>query len=91
MFNIPSVEILGLVAGFFGALCSIPQSIKIIKAKDASSVSLLTFCMLLIAAFLWVIYGIIMGAVSIMLWNAVAAIFAMSTIFLKLTFKEKNS
>jgi MtN3 and saliva related transmembrane protein len=90
MLSVPPVEVLGLVAGFFGALCSIPQSIKIIKSRDASSVSLLTFCMLLISGSLWVIYGIMMGAVSIMLWNAVAAMFAIGTIFLKLTFKEKK-
>lgn len=88
MFDIPPIEILGFIAGFFGSFSSLPQSYKIIKTRDASTVSLPTFLMLFLAFSLWMIYGIFVGAVSIIFWNAIASLLALITIYLKLTVKK---
>ena len=78
------VEVLGLVAGFIGAFAFAPQALKIVRGGDASSVSGLTYAMVLTGALLWGTYGLFRGAPSIILWNAVAAVLAAMVLVLKL-------
>ncbi len=40
-----------------GPILAIPQVLKIWSEKDASSIALITWVLLIIPAFLWVIYG----------------------------------
>lgn len=90
MIDIPPVEILGFIAGIFGSFCSVPQSIKIIKTKDASSVSMSTFTMLLIAYLLWLAYGLVIGSISLVFWNIIASILASTTLYLKITMGKRE-
>ncbi len=76
-------EGLGLVAGFIGAFAFAPQAFKIVRDRDASGVSGLTYAMVLTGALLWGAYGVLRGAPSIMLWNAVAAGLAATVLILK--------
>ena len=76
-------EGLGLVAGFIGAFAFAPQAFKIIRDRDASGVSGLTYAMVITGALLWGAYGVLRGAPSIMLWNAVAAGLAPTVLILK--------
>lgn len=77
-------EILGLVAGFIGAFAFAPQALKILRERDASNVSALTYSMVLTASLLWGIYGILRAAPSIVIWNVVAACLAGLVLTLKL-------
>jgi MtN3 and saliva related transmembrane protein len=79
-----NVEVLGLIAGFIGAFAFAPQAFKILRDRDASGVSALTYAMVLSGALLWGAYGVFRGAPSIVLWNAVAAALAAMVLFLKL-------
>jgi MtN3 and saliva related transmembrane protein len=79
-----NIEVLGLVAGFIGAFAFAPQAFKILRDRDASGVSTLTYVMVLSGALLWGAYGVMRGTPSIMLWNAVAAALAAMVLFLKL-------
>lgn len=79
-----STELLGLVAGFIGAFAFAPQAFKIIRDRDASGVSALTYAMVLTGALLWGTYGLLRGAPSIIIWNAVAAALAALVLILKL-------
>lgn len=79
-----AVEALGLVAGFIGAFAFAPQAFKILRDRDAVSVSALTYTMVLSGALLWACYGMLRGAPSIMLWNGVAAGLAALVLTLKL-------
>ncbi|MFO1017755.1 MAG: SemiSWEET family transporter [Hyphomonadaceae bacterium] len=78
-----STELLGLVAGFIGAFAFAPQAFKIIRDRDASGVSALTYAMVLTGALLWGTYGLLRGAPSIIIWNAVAAALAALVLILK--------
>jgi len=78
-----STEVLGLVAGFIGAFAFAPQAFKIIRDRDASGVSALTYAMVLTGALLWGTYGLLRGAPSIIIWNAVAAALAGLVLILK--------
>ena len=78
-----STELLGLVAGFIGAFAFAPQAFKIIRDRDASGVSALTYAMVLTGALLWGTYGLLRGAPSIIIWNTVAAALAALVLILK--------
>jgi MtN3 and saliva related transmembrane protein len=79
-----AVEGLGLVAGFIGAFAFAPQAFKLLRDRDAAGVSALTYTLVLTGALLWGGYGILRGAPSIVLWNAVAAALAALVLALKL-------
>lgn len=78
------IEVLGLVAGFIGAFAFAPQAFKIVRDRDASNVSALTYAMVLTGALLWGAYGVLRGAPSIVIWNGVAAALAAMVLILKL-------
>lgn len=78
------IEGLGLIAGFIGAFAFAPQAFKILRDRDASNVSALTYAMVFTGAVLWGAYGVLREAPSIILWNAVAAGLAAMVLFLKL-------
>lgn len=79
-----STEALGLVAGFIGAFAFAPQAFKIIRDRDAANVSALTYTMVLAGALLWLAYGVLRAAPSIVIWNMVAAALAGIVLTLKL-------
>jgi MtN3 and saliva related transmembrane protein len=82
------IEGIGLAAGFLGAFAYLPQALKIIRDRDASGVSALTYVMVLAAASLWFSYGLLRAAPSIILWNAVAA--TMAGVVLVLKFRQSK-
>jgi MtN3 and saliva related transmembrane protein len=84
------IEGLGLVAGFVGAFAYAPQALKLVRDRDASGVSALTYAMVLAAALLWGGYGVLRAAPSIVLWNAVAAALAAIVLLLKLSLKLRQ-
>lgn len=86
-----SIELLGLVAGFIGAFAFAPQAFKILRDRDASAVSGLTYAMVLSGALLWAGYGVLRGAPSIIIWNAVAASLAALVLILKVARKPAAS
>ncbi|MBY0563928.1 MAG: hypothetical protein K2P58_07055 [Hyphomonadaceae bacterium] len=79
-----AVELLGLVAGFIGSFAFAPQAVKIVRGGDTQSVSALTYAMVLAGALLWLSYGLMRAAPSIVLWNAVASVLAGLVLLLKL-------
>ena len=81
--QIDLTEVVGLVSGFVGAFAFAPQAFKIVRDRDASGVSALTYAMVFTGALLWGAYGVLRGAPSIMLWNAVAAGLAAMVLILK--------
>jgi MtN3 and saliva related transmembrane protein len=76
-------EVLGLIAGFIGAFALAPQALKILRDRDATNVSALTYAMVFSAALLWCCYGVLRGAPSIILWNLVSASLAALVLALK--------
>jgi MtN3 and saliva related transmembrane protein len=82
------IESLGLVAGLFGAIAPLLQVAKIVRSRRAADVSLAMFVVAFVGATLWLVYGLLKAAPSIVFWNAIAlALFAL-IIGLKLRFKN---
>lgn len=83
-FGLDPVELLGLIAGFFGTFASAPQAIKIWRTKSAQDVSLSMFVMALVGSVLWGAYGVAKGLPSVVFWNGVAICQFLLVIALKL-------
>lgn len=78
------ITALGLIAGGFVVIASLPQIIKIIKSKKTNDISLQMYILLNIGTFLWVVYGWITGQVAILIPNIIFQIFNLSILILKL-------
>ena len=84
-----SIELLGLVAGLVGACAYAPQAVKIWREKSARDVSALTYTMVLAGNLLWIGYGVLRAAPSIVI--PVAAAIATFVLTLKVTTRTKAS
>tara|TARA_B100001057_G_scaffold482595_1_gene558213 strand:+ start:16114 stop:16374 length:261 start_codon:yes stop_codon:yes gene_type:complete len=80
----PIFEIIGLSAAFLTTSAFIPQVYKIYKKKNADGISLTMYIILLSGVILWLIYGILIGSLSIILANSITAILQLSIILFKL-------
>ncbi len=69
----PSFEYLGLIAGFFTTFATVPQIIRIYQLKSAHEISILFTSALLLGIFIWLVYGILLGRVSLIIWNSTGA------------------
>lgn len=52
------LAVLATIFGTVGGLANFPQAYKIFKRKSAEDISILTYSILLIGAFIWILYGI---------------------------------
>jgi len=82
--QITPIELLGLVAGFFGTFAAAPQALKIIQTRQARDVSLVTYLFAMTGGTLRGVYGWLEGAASSIFWNGVSLLLCASIIWLKL-------
>lgn len=69
----PFAEYLGLIAGLFTTFSLVPQILRVFRLKSAREIST-TFTVLLLAGMLlWLVYGIMSGLLSVIIWNAISA------------------
>lgn len=84
------VEILGLVAGSLTTLSFVPQVIKTYRTRSAEGLSLGMFSLFCAGLILWLVYGFMISAISIIVANAITLILASSLLFFKFTFKNQS-
>lgn len=85
-----NIENIGLVAGLLTTGAFIPQVWKIWRSRQARDISYTTFGLFSFGVFLWLVYGLMLGAPSIILANGLTLLLALLVIVLKL-FYERNS
>jgi MtN3 and saliva related transmembrane protein len=81
-------EIVGFMAGTLTTLCWAPQALKLIRSRDGRSISLITQATFVIGCALWLVYGVLLGSVSIILFNVITIALNILIIVLKLRFDE---
>ena len=74
----PIFEIIGLSAAFLTTSAFIPQVYKIYKEKNADGISLTMYIILFIGVLLWLLYGILIGSLSIIVANGITALLQLS-------------
>ena len=83
-------EIVGFAAGTLTTLCWTPQAIKILRSRDAKSISLITQITFVTGCSLWLLYGVLIGSASIILFNSVTVALNLLIIALKLRFDSSS-
>ena len=83
------ITILGLAAGVLTTIAFLPQMLQIWQTKSAKDVS---YVMLMLIVFmsgllLWLVYGIILGALPVILANGVTLCFNLIILWLKIKYK----
>ena len=81
-----SATLVGYFAGFFTTVAFVPQVLKTWKSKSASDLSLGMFSVFSLGVLCWLIYGILLAAVPMILWNTVTLILAVALLVMKLKF-----
>lgn len=82
-----ATDILGFVAGALTTIAFVPQVIKIWKSKHARDISMGTFAIFSMGVALWLWYGIQLGAVPIILANAITLLLSLTILFFKLKYR----
>ncbi|MEQ1818134.1 MAG: SemiSWEET transporter [Terricaulis sp.] len=80
------INTFGVVAGLCSMASFIPQIIKIVKERDASSVSLLMYAVTAIGFACWTTYGALSGSWPVAISNAVCLVLVIAIIILRLRF-----
>lgn len=68
------IRILGLIAATLTTISFFPQAVKIIKTRDARSISLVMYSILVVGIAMWVVYGFLVGDLPILLANIITLI-----------------
>lgn len=68
------MTVLASIAGIGMGLYSIPQLFKIYKLKDASNVSKWAHAIIVVGAFIWMLYGLEINSIPLILSNLLGII-----------------
>jgi MtN3 and saliva related transmembrane protein len=82
-------NLIGIVAGCLTAISLLPQILKVIKEKDASTISAVMPFVLLVGNGLWCCYGLMLEALPITLTNAFSVLCDIVLIFLRFRYASK--
>ena len=80
------VDVVGVGAGLCSMSSFVPQIIKIVRERDAESVSLRMYVVTVTGFVLWIAYGALQGSWPVWLSNAVNLALAATILALKLRY-----
>lgn len=83
-------KIIGFTGGALIVLSLIPQLVKILVNKSSKNVSIVTYCILLVAQGLWTLYGILNHDLQVTVTNVTAGTLTIMIILTAYYF-SKNS
>lgn len=81
------IDILGFTAGTLTSASFLPQLIRAVKTKSLDDVSLGMLMILASGVFLWLVYGMLIGAFPVIISNFVSFILVISIIVLKMIYR----
>jgi MtN3 and saliva related transmembrane protein len=79
-----SAIIIGLIAGTLTTIAFLPQVIKAWKTRKTRDISLITFSLLVLGIFLWLVYGALIDDLPLIIFNAIAFILASTVLYFKI-------
>jgi len=85
---ISATEAIGMTAGTLTTLAFVPQVLQVWRSKSARDINLVTFGMFSAGVALWLVFGLLIGSLSVVITNAVTLLLALAILALKLLFRE---
>lgn len=83
-------ELIGLIAGACTTLAFLPQVLQVWRTRSTRDISLGMYIIFCCGLSLWLFYGYMMGAISIVLANALTLILAFTILIMKLLWRHKD-
>ncbi|MEB3149441.1 MAG: SemiSWEET transporter [Sphaerospermopsis kisseleviana] len=81
------INTLGLAAGTLTTIAFLPQMFQTWKTKSAKDVSFVMLITFMTGLFLWLVYGMILGAVPIIMANGITLFFNFIILWLKIKYR----
>ncbi|MGZ9159078.1 MAG: SemiSWEET transporter [Nitrospira sp.] len=81
------VTLIGLLAGTLTTIAFIPQLQQTWRTRSANDVSLGMLLTFIIGVFLWLIYGLMLGALPIILANLITLVLTLAILILKVRYR----
>lgn len=75
------VELLGFAAAFLTTIAFIPQVVQVWKSKSTDGLSLTTYLIFVTGVFMWFLYGLNIGSLSMIIANFITVILALIIIY----------
>jgi MtN3 and saliva related transmembrane protein len=67
-------ELIGFIGGFLTTMGMVPQVWRLFKLKSAHEISLIFTLFFIIGIACWLVYGILNGLMSVIIWNGIALV-----------------
>ena len=83
------VDVVGTAAGLCSMTSFVPQIVKIVRERDASSVSLRMYMVTVTGFTLWIVYGVLNGSWPIWASNGVCLLLTATILILRLRFGDE--
>ncbi|MBW4890811.1 SemiSWEET transporter [Mucilaginibacter sp. HMF5004] len=81
------IPIIGYMAAFGTTISFLPQAIKTIRTKDTSGISLGMYWFFTMGTLFWLTYGALIGAIPVVVANAITFILATIILVYKIRYK----
>lgn len=75
-------EFLGYLAGICTAIVFLPQTIKTIREKDVTGLSLTSYIIYCVGMISWILYGIYLDSLQMMIFNSISLFFAVIILYM---------
>ena len=82
------VTLIGLLAGTVTTIACMPQRQQTWRTRSAQDVSLGMLLTFIIGVFLWLVYGLLLGALPIILANLVTLVLTLAILILKVRYRS---
>jgi MtN3 and saliva related transmembrane protein len=86
--HMDQVTFIGLLAGTLTTIAFIPQLQQTWRTRSANDVSLGMLLTFIIGVFLWLIYGLMLGALPIILANLITLVLTLAILILKVRYRS---
>lgn len=83
----PTIEIIGIIAGCLSCLTFIPQVLQTWRTKATKDISLPTFVIAACSCVLWLIYAVQLNIFAVIFTNTIVLVLTLIMIYFKLRYK----
>jgi MtN3 and saliva related transmembrane protein len=84
------IETVGLAAGCFTTCAFIPQVVRTYRSRSVKDISFRMYLLMCAGILLWVLYGALIGSLSVIVANVVSFALTAAILVMKVTFERKS-
>jgi len=78
------IDLVGSIAAFLTTIAFVPQVVKIWRSRSAADISLPMYVVFTLGVVFWLVYGILLGALPIIIANCVTLTLSLTIVVMKL-------